>query len=329
MNKRELKQYVAKSEISGLLDRLLNLPFVLNESNDLYDRVIMVSALYNSTIVDCKKGTISFEQRNLNIARINDTLIRIINDLPKNLAVEDRIKVSNDDNKLIKIVITDDLNNFNSHVKNSLIGVISGLLEISRDKVIVKRIKSGSIIVILEVPKKSIKTIAQIRNNELPSKIKSIKPYRFYDRYIHLYKRRLFGLLFFCAFIVFIIYNPFKESVDTSNKVYYNRSDYLYPDRSNKFYDDRSDYFDSSNYNLTILEFKEYPGVVYIKGIIVSNGLIPIFSQPDIESTRIGSLTKGDTVKAAIIVGKNEWALVEKSNQLDTKHGYIYSGFLK
>lgn len=162
MIKKELKLLLSKNKTQKVIDKLLSLTEVVNDNNELFDEVILLSSRYESCLTERRLGRLSFQEVQLQLNNINDSLIQAIQRLPDETEQTNRNIPINKKDKVIELLIDQEFYGFDSAKKENLIGVISGLLNIQRQEVIIRRVSNGSVKVTIEMPKKSAIQLVKI-----------------------------------------------------------------------------------------------------------------------------------------------------------------------
>lgn len=194
--KTELKLLLSKGKTKKVIETLLSLSQVVNDNDDLFDEVILISSRYESCSTEKQAGALTFEQVQLQINNINNSLLQVIKSLPNETEKVSVNKPIKKEGKVVELLIDQDFYGFDSLKKENLVGVISGLLNIQRQEVIIRRVSSGSVKVLVEMSQGKaleLKKIfeaginASLFNDELKIKNVTLKNYIFgYKVYINL-----------------------------------------------------------------------------------------------------------------------------------------------
>lgn len=153
MTKNELKLLIAKNNTQKAIDELLSMPEVVNDGQEIFDLVVLLSSRYERVMAGSKAGTLTFENLQVELNNINLALLDIIQHLPAQQENAGRGKTAKSKSGVIELRIAQSFAGFDAVKREHLVGAISGMLNIKRSEVLVRQISSGSVYVILEMPK--------------------------------------------------------------------------------------------------------------------------------------------------------------------------------
>jgi len=165
MIKKDLKILLSKNKIQKVIDKLLSLTEIVNDNVELYNEVILLSSRYQSYLEAKRVGTIGFEEGQLQINRVNSSLIQIIEALPDAAVQTNTNKPVKKEDNVIELLIDQNFHDFDYSKKENLIGVIAGLLNIRRQEVLIRRVSMGSIKVAIEMPAKKAAALIMLFNS--------------------------------------------------------------------------------------------------------------------------------------------------------------------
>jgi hypothetical protein len=153
MIKKELKILLSKNKTQKVIDKLLSYIEIVNDNDDLYNEVILLSSRYARYAEEKRKGVLTFEQGQVEINNVHAALLNIIDQLPDTLREVNPYKPVRKEDSVVELIIDEAMANFGSNRKQSLITAISLMLEVDAQEIIIRKISSGSVKVAVELPK--------------------------------------------------------------------------------------------------------------------------------------------------------------------------------
>lgn len=153
MTKNELKLLIAKNKTQKAIDELLSMPEVVNDGQEIFDLVILLSSRYERCMAEKRAGTLTFENLQVELNNINLALLDIIQHLPAQQENNTPGKGAKPKSGLVQLHIAQSFSGFDAIKREHLIGAISGMLNIKRSEVLVRQVSGGSIYILLEMPK--------------------------------------------------------------------------------------------------------------------------------------------------------------------------------
>ena len=163
MTKKDLKLLIGKNKTKEVIKALLSMTEVVNDNDELFDEVILLSSRHEGYSGDKRKGILNAEESQLQINRINHDLLLVIQKLPDTCQKESFFQTPQvKGNSFVELLIDQNFSEYNSSLKDNLVNVIAGLLQIERNEIIVRRIISGSTKVLIEMPKDKSKALLAI-----------------------------------------------------------------------------------------------------------------------------------------------------------------------
>lgn len=125
------------------------------------DEVFSISARYERLKRQSRSGAIDFNNANQIENQIAVNLLELIN-----LINEDAIVFSEHEKELVEVIIEGSFLEFSSEKRQILINTIAAILEIDRNLVKLKKVVSGSVKVLVEIPAKSAKQLIELSISE-------------------------------------------------------------------------------------------------------------------------------------------------------------------
>lgn len=153
MVKKELKILIGKNKTKKVIEKLLSLTEVVNDNDELYDEAILISARYENYITGKRAGVLNYSEEQIQINRINNSLLEIIQRIPDSIVELNPNKPLKKGDEIVELLINEDFEDFNSTRKENLVGVISAILNIQRQDVIIRQIVRGSVKISIELSK--------------------------------------------------------------------------------------------------------------------------------------------------------------------------------
>ncbi len=151
--KKDLKILLSQNNTKEVIQKLLSLTEIVNDNDELFDEVVLVSARYENYLKNKREDTVGFSEQQIQINKINSSLLQIIQKLPDSIEIKDsNIPIVNN-NRIVEINIDQEFASFDNTKKTELINYIINLLNIKREGIIIRAIQSGSIKILLELPK--------------------------------------------------------------------------------------------------------------------------------------------------------------------------------
>jgi hypothetical protein len=162
MVQKELRLLIGKNEPQKAIEILLSLPEVVNDNDELFDEIILISSRYQGYLTAKRAGTLTFDQEQIQTSRINDSLLKAIQRIPNLAEKNNSNKPLRKEDRIIELLINQDFYDFDSSKKENLVGVISGLLNIQRQEIIIRRVSNGSVKVTIEMPEEKAKQLINL-----------------------------------------------------------------------------------------------------------------------------------------------------------------------
>ncbi len=162
MVKKELKLLISKNKTQKAIQKLLSLTEVVNDNDELFDEAILISSRYESFLTAKRAGAFSYSEEQIQINRINNSILDIIQRLPDSIAEISPLNSIKKEDNVIELFINQNFDDFNSTRKENLIGVISAILNIQRQDVIIRQIVRGSVKILIEMPKEKAVSLIEI-----------------------------------------------------------------------------------------------------------------------------------------------------------------------
>lgn len=125
------------------------------------DEILSISSRYERLKKQSRSGVIDFNDANKIENQIAVNLLELINQIN-----EDTIVLSEHEKELVEVIIEGSLLEFTSEKRKILINTIAAILEIDKSLVKLKKVVSGSVKVLIEIPAKSAKQLIELSISE-------------------------------------------------------------------------------------------------------------------------------------------------------------------